>query len=66
MSLPEIGQIIVLLEMNNDTNPVPVGTKGVVTKINPMPNNETQICVNWENGRTLMLIYPEDKFKIID
>lgn len=63
--LPKIGQKIELIRMDNDPNPIPVGTKGIVTKLNPMPNNEVQICVKWENGRTLMLIYPEDKFRIV-
>ena len=63
--LPEIGQTIELLQMDNDPNPIPIGTKGKVIKINPMPYNEKQIVVEWENGRTLMLIYPEDKFRVV-
>jgi len=64
--LPEIGQIIELLQMDNEPNPIPKGTRGVVIRINPMPNNEKQIIVKWENGRTLMLIHPEDKFRVVD
>lgn len=64
--LPEEGQTIVLLEMNNDPDPIPVGTKGKVVRINPMPYNEKQIVVEWENGRTLMLIYPVDKFRVVN
>lgn len=63
--LPKVGQVIELLQMDNDPMPIPIGTRGKVKKINPMINNESQIIVDWENGRTLMLIYPEDKFRII-
>ena len=61
----KVGDKIELLQMNNDPNPIPVGAKGVITRIGPMPYDETQIEVKWENGRTLMLIHPEDKFKVI-
>ena len=61
----KIGQTIELLKMDNDPNPIPVGTKGKITGISPMPFNETQVHVAWENGRTLMLIHPEDKFRVL-
>lgn len=63
--LPKEGQIVELLQMDNDPQPIPVGTKGKVLRINPMPNNEKQIVVEWENGRTLTLIYPVDKFRVV-
>jgi hypothetical protein len=61
----QIGRTIELISMDNDPNPIECGTKGKIIKINDMPFNEKQIEVEWENGRTLSLIYPVDKFKII-
>jgi hypothetical protein len=61
----KVGDKIELLKMDNDPHPIPIGTKGRITKIGPMPYNETQIHVDWDNGRTLMLVYPEDKFRVI-
>lgn len=60
-----VGDTIELIKMENDANPIQVGTRGIIKKINSMPDNETQIEVNWENGRNLSLIYPEDQFKVI-
>jgi len=63
----KIGQKIELLEMENDPNPIPRGTRGVVVGINSTCcRGELSIEVIWENGRTLNLLYPEDKFREID
>lgn len=65
MILPKKGDIIELLEMVNDPQPLDVGDKGEVTGVVPWSNGEVQIQVRWESGRGLHLIYPIDKFKII-
>ena len=63
----QIGQRIELTSMENDPHPIPVGTRGTILGVNKTPyDGELQIKVNWDNGRTLMLLYPEDTFKIID
>ena len=62
----KVGQTVELISMENDPDPIPSGTKGKITKVNPTPfDGEIQLCVDWENGRKLMLIYPVDKFKIV-
>ena len=63
--IPQKGDTIELIEMNDDPFPVEAGTKGVVTFINDFNNGEVQIGVEWESGRRLFLIHPIDKFKII-
>jgi hypothetical protein len=61
----KIGDRIKLLEMPNDPDPIPAGTCGVITGINPIGAGEFQIIVKWEIGRSLMLILPHDKIKVI-
>lgn len=41
---------------------IPIGTCGTVELV----DDEGQILMNWDNGRTLSLIVGEDKFEIID
>ena len=51
-----------------DPNPIPTGTKGVVTKIDSQVFSgipEEHLSINWENGRTLKVLLPHDKIKII-
>ena len=54
------GKRIELIEMPEDPNPVEPGTKGTVDMVDGMG----QLCVSWDNGRTLSLIPGVDKFKI--
>jgi len=63
--LPKIGQTIELTRMDNDPDPIPVGTRGVVEGIFPV-FDEYQIQVRWANGRRLSLIYPMDEFRIVE
>lgn len=59
-------QTIKLLSMDNDPNPITIGSLGVITRISKLPfDEEFQIDVQWHNGRTLSLIFPFDKFEII-
>ena len=63
----KIGQRIEMIQMGNDPNPIPTGTKGTITGFGPTPvKGETQVNVKWDNGRSLSILYPEDKFKIIE
>lgn len=64
----KIGDRIELIEMLDDPNPIPIGTKGTIQSINPVNFGRekfTQIDVKWDNGRTLMLSIPPDRVKII-
>ena len=60
-----VGKRIRLTEMF-DPNPIPIGTEGLVTYVNRVPSmGFTQISVQWDNGRTLMLSVPPDKYEEI-
>lgn len=62
---PKVDDYIELIEMKNDPNPLDVGDKGVVKRVTPFGDGTYQIEVDWESGRRLHLIYPEDKIKIL-
>jgi len=55
-----IGKKIELVYMNDGQAP-PIGTKGIVKKVDDMGT----IHVNWENGSSLGLLPEVDKFKIL-
>lgn len=63
------GDRIELVNMSDDPNPIPVGTKGTIERVNPVEFGKndkfTQVVVKWDNGRTLMLCIPPDEAKII-
>ncbi|MCA9135588.1 MAG: DUF4314 domain-containing protein [Planctomycetales bacterium] len=52
------GDRIRLLSMN-DPDPIPVGTTGTVVGVHPQ-SDWTQVDVDWDNGRSLMLSIPPD------
>lgn len=55
------GDRIRLLSMD-DPDPVPSGTLGTVRGVYPQ-HQWTQVDVDWDNGRTLMLSTPPDQFE---
>lgn len=60
------GDRVRLDKMTNDPDPVPVGTEGEVTHVQYISAfKETQIGVNWDNGRTLSVILPQDRISKI-
>ena len=67
---PLIGDTIEMVEMEGeDPNPILPGTKGVVTNITSnifqgIP--EEHLSINWENGRTLKVLLPHDKIRILN
>ena len=67
---PLPGDTIEMIEMEGaDPDPILPGTKGIVDEIKSHMFNgemEEHVDVNWENGRTLNLLLPYDKIKIID
>lgn len=65
---PLIGDVVEMVEMVDDPNPIVPGIKGVVEDIRSIRFNnqyEEHVDVKWENGRTLNLILPYDKIKIV-
>ncbi|TWU38572.1 DUF4314 domain-containing protein [Novipirellula artificiosorum] len=53
------GDRIRLTSMTDDPDPIPTGTTGTVTGLH-LQNGWTQVDVDWENGRSLMLSIPPD------
>ena len=53
------GTRIVLGEMSDPYSPVPPGTRGTVQSVDDMGT----VFPQWDNGRTLGLIYGEDSFR---
>ena len=51
----------IVLDKMDDIQAPPVGTVGIVTKVDDMGD----ICVNWETGSTLKIIVGVDKFHVI-
>lgn len=59
------GDRIVCIQMQGESDTVPVGTKGTVQRIVKTPFGD-QIEVNWENGSTLSLLMDEDVWMLED
>ena len=54
------GDRIRLISMNDDPDPIPAGTIGSVVGVYPH-GDWTQVDVDWEGGRSLMLSIPPDR-----
>ena len=65
--MPMIGDVIEMVDMPNDPNPITPGTKGVVTGYTTVggPFHEDHMDVDWENGRGLSVIVWEDEIKVV-
>jgi len=59
------GNRIELIEMPEDPNPVPRGTRGTVTHVNRVGDAFAQVSVDWDNGSTLMLTFPPDRVRLV-
>ena len=55
------GTRLLPMNMNDPYAPVPSGTKGTVTLV----DDQAQIHMKWDNGRTLALIPGEDSFRTL-
>jgi hypothetical protein len=55
------GTRIRLIEMKDPYAPVPPGTEGVVTAVDDIGTLHMQ----WDNGRTLGVVFGEDSFMVI-
>ncbi len=63
------GQRIELVEMHDDPDPIDPGTRGVVRSVAKHGSGADaflQVDVEWDNGRSLMLVVPPDRYRIID
>jgi hypothetical protein len=56
-----VGKRIRCIEMGEDFEPIPSGSEGTVTHVDDLGT----IHVKWDNGRTLGLVYDEDKYELI-
>ena len=65
--MPMIGDVIEMVDMTNDPNPITPGTKGVVKGYTTVggPFHEDHMDVDWENGRGLSVIVGEDEIKVV-
>lgn len=61
----EPGTRIELLEMPGDPDPVAIGTRGTVEQYHRFSDSSVQIAVKWDNGRTLALVVPPDRYKVL-
>jgi hypothetical protein len=61
----KVGDRVKLISMNDDPDPIPMGTKGTVIFAHDVSFSTTekfyQIGVDWDNGRTLMVVVPPDR-----
>ena len=65
---PRKGDRIRLVAMADDPDPVPEGEVGTVVGVarhGGGNNTWHQIDVAWDNGRTLMLVVPPDRFEMV-
>ncbi len=65
---PRKGERIRLLAMADDPDPIQVGQLGTVVSVSRHGGGKDawhQVDVAWDNGRTLMLVSPPDKFEIV-
>jgi len=68
-SIPKAGDRIRLVSMHDDPDPVQVGQVGTVVSVSRHGGGKDawhQIDVAWDNGRTLMLVSPPDRFAILE
>lgn len=63
----EVGDRIELVHMPEDPDPIEPGAQGTVRRIQRLEWSDcTQISVDWDNGRTLHLCVPPDRYRIIE
>ena len=66
--LPQPEDRIRLLAMPEDPNPIPTGELGNMVSVFSHGTGKSawhQVDVAWDNGRTLMLTLPMDRFEIL-
>ena len=66
---PMIGDTIEMINMEDEVNAIPKGTKGVVNNISShvfSGEHEEHLEVKWENGRSLKVLLPHDEIRVIN
>ena len=66
--IPSQGDRIRLLAMRDDPAPIQVGQLGTVVSVSRHGDGKDtwhQIDVAWDNGRTLMVVSPPDRFELV-
>ncbi len=66
--VPQPGDRIRLIAMPDDPDPIEAGQTGTVVSVRRHDDTQGtwhQIDVAWDNGRTLMLVSPPDRFEIV-
>ena len=58
------GDRVRLVSMTDDPDPIPAGTTGTVAGVYPQ-RDWSQVDVDWDNGRSLMLSLPPDRIAVI-
>ncbi|NND98822.1 MAG: DUF4314 domain-containing protein [Pirellulaceae bacterium] len=59
------GQRVRLVSMSDDPDPIAVGATGTIVNVRPL-SDWSQIDVDWDNGRALMLSIPPDEIERIE
>ena len=59
-----VGDRVTLVRMGDDPSPIAPGSTGTVLGTSKWVGGEWNIAVRWDNGRTLGLVYPEDRFTV--
>ena len=59
------GDRVRLVSMADDPDPIPAGATGTVAGVYPH-SDWTQVDVDWDNGRSLMLSIPPDFVEVLD
>lgn len=62
--VPCVGDRIRLIAMPQDPDPIPTGSLGTVVAVH-RHSDWSQIDVDWDNGRALMLSLPDDVIEIL-
>ena len=63
---PRPGDRIRLVSMHEDPDPIRPGEVGTILEVRPCERDTwLQIEVTWDNGRTLMLVVPPDRFELV-
>jgi hypothetical protein len=60
----KIGDRIRLVSMTDDPDPIPTGALGTIVGVYPQ-RGWTQVDVNWDSGRSLMLTIPPDRIELV-
>ena len=63
----KVGDRIELLAMPDDPCPIEPGSLGTVTAMQELNfgKRNTQVSVEWDNGRKLMLVIPPDRVRVL-